>query len=132
MRRELIVRCALWVSAPANLAVAALILFPASTLGQFVGLPEPAPHWVYRSLLALFLALFGGAYAWLALQPQIHRPLLALSAIGKFGAFAITLALWTRGLAADRWMMLMAGDLLLAGAFAWGLLARDDGKLDSA
>jgi len=50
---------------------------------------SPTAPPIYCALLALFVVLFAGAYAWLALQPNINRPLVAFAAIGKAGAFAV-------------------------------------------
>lgn len=112
-----LLRFGLGLSAAANFGVAALLLVPGSAPGQLAGLPESAPV-LYSSLLALFVALFGGVYAWLAGQVEIVRPLLALGAIGKALAFTVGLALWLAGLASSRWTALMVGDLLLAAWFA--------------
>lgn len=117
-----VVRRALWASVPANLGVAALMLAPTSWLGRLVGLPDPAPHPVYRVLLALFLALFGGAYAWLALAPRIDRALVAFGAIGKTLAVVATGVVWLQGLASGRWMLLISGDLAFAAVFTWWLV----------
>lgn len=76
---------------------------------------------VRRALLALFLALFGGAYAWLAAQPRIDRAFVAFGAIGKSLAVATTVVLWTLGLASGRWMPVMTGALAFAAVFAWWL-----------
>lgn len=119
--RDRIVRAVLWMTAPANFLVAGLILQPTSVLGQLAGLPQDTPALVYRSLLALFLALFGGVYAWLALQPRIDRPMLALGAIGKGLAFVLTVALWTIGEASTPWLGLLCGDLLCVVVFVWWL-----------
>jgi hypothetical protein len=125
-----VVRRALWASVPANVGVAAIMLAPDSALGRLVGLPAPAPHPVYRVLLALFLALFGGAYAWLATQPRIDRAFVAFGAIGKALAFASMAGLWLLGLASGRWTLLMAGDLAFAAVFAWWCVV--GGRVDSS
>ena len=118
-----VVRRALWATVPANFAVAALMLAPTSAPGAFLQLPGPAPHAVYRVLLALFLALFGGAYVWLATQPRIDRAFVAFAAIGKTMAFASIAALWLAGQASGRLTALMSGDLAIALVFAWWLRA---------
>lgn len=115
--RDSLMRLTLWLSAAANLGVAGLVLFPASVLAQFAGLPaEPVPA-LYRTLLALFIALFGAAYAWLARQVVVSRAFVAFAATGKFLAFSITLLLWMTSLTPGRWALLMAGDLVLAAVF---------------
>jgi hypothetical protein len=72
--------------------------------------------------LAFFVVLFAGAYAWLAVQETIDRPLVALSAVGKAGVFSIVLVFWLLGRAPGRGVLGAAGDLALAGVFAWWLL----------
>ena len=99
---------------------AALFAFPASTASQLAGLPSTAPA-VYRGLTALFILLFGAAYAWLAAQPTINRPFVAFGAIGKAAAFAAGSVLWLAGEASATSVAAMSGDLVLAGLFAFGL-----------
>jgi hypothetical protein len=118
--RDRFLRGALWVSVPFNLGAALLFVFPASPLGQLAGLPVPVPP-IYGTLLAFFVALFGVAYAWLACQPTINRPLVAFAAIGKAGVFAILALFWLFGEAPGRGVLLATGDLILAGIFAWWL-----------
>jgi hypothetical protein len=114
-------RRALWVSVVYNFGGAFLFAFPSSPLGQFVKLPTPVPP-IYGALLALFVGLFGGAYAWLASQPTIDRPLVALAAIGKAAVFAVLFVFWLVGEAPGRGVLAATGDLILAGIFAWWLL----------
>ena len=114
-------RCALWASVVYNLGGALLFAFPSSPLGQLAGLPTPVPP-IYSALLAFFVVLFGGAYAWLASQPNINQPLVALAAIGKAGVFAIIFVFWLFGEAPGRGVLAVTGDLILAGIFAWWLL----------
>jgi hypothetical protein len=115
-------RRALWVSVVYNFGAALLFAFPSSSLGQLVGLPTPVPP-MYSALLALFVGLFGGAYAWLACQPTIDRPLVALAAIGKAAVFALLFVFWLLGEAPGRVVLAAVGDLIFAGIFAWWLLA---------
>ncbi len=120
MDRTYLMRCALWASVVYNLGGALLFGFPGS-LGHLAGLPAPVPR-VYTALLAFFVALFGGAYAWLARQPRIDRPLVAVAALGKAGVFAIILAFWLLGEVPGRGVLSASGDLVFAGIFAWWLL----------
>jgi hypothetical protein len=78
---------------------------------------------VYRAFLAFFVVLFGGAYAWLACQTTIDRPLVALSAIGKAGAFVIIFVCWLVGEIPLNGMLAAIGDLVLAGIFTWWLVS---------
>jgi len=120
MDRDAFMRRALMTTAFFNFGAAALIAFPDS-LGQLVRLPTPAPV-VYTTLLALFIALFGGVYAWLARQPVIDRPLVAFTAIGKAGAFAVIFGSFLAGVASWQIAVLVIGDLVFATIFLWWLL----------
>jgi hypothetical protein len=120
MTRDDLMRRALWASAFFNLGGALLFLFPAS-LGRVAGLPVPVPA-AQSALLAFFVLLFGGTYAWLAVQPRFDRPLVAVSAIGKAGAFAVVVACWILGAVEGRAVLAITGDLVFAAIFAWWLL----------
>jgi hypothetical protein len=115
-----IIRGALWISVPFNLAGAFLFAFPASAMGQLAGLPEAVPA-SYRALLAFFPLLFGGAYAWLAMQSRPDRALVALAAVGKTGVFAVILALWLGDAVPGASVVAAIGDLTLAAIFVWWL-----------
>ncbi len=104
-----------------NLGGALMFAFPES-VGRLAALPTPVPA-VYRVLLALFVALFGGAYAWLAAQPRIDRPMVGFAAIGKAGAFASTAACWLAGAAPGVAVLAITGDLAFAALFTWWLTA---------
>lgn len=121
MGRNAIARGALAVSTPFNLAAAFVFGFPNSALGRVQGLPADPPA-LYRALVALFLVLFACAYAWLSLQKEISRPLLALGAIGKAAAFLTFLSLGLANLCSARLALGSIGDALLALIFGWWLL----------
>ena len=76
---------------------------------------------VYRAFVAMFVLLFGGLYAWLAVQPIVHRPMVAFAAIGKSSAFLLVLTLWWLGEGAWQGVVAAAGDLLLAGLYVMWL-----------
>jgi len=118
--RDRVVRRALMATAFSNLGGAALFAFPDS-IGRLAALPVPVPT-VYAMLLALFVLLFGGMYGWLAVQPVIHRPMVALAAIGKAGAFVVVAACWAFGAAELLSLIVISGDLAFAAIFAWWLL----------
>lgn len=113
-------RGALIASAVMNIAAALIFAFPDS-LGQLAGLPTPVPH-IYTTLLAVFVMLFGIAYAWLARQPIIDRPLVAFSALGKAAVFSTILAFWILGDLSSRSVLAAIGDLIFAAIFAWWLI----------
>lgn len=121
MGRDNVLRRALWVSVVFNLGGAIVFAFPSSPLGQVAGLPAAVPA-LYRVLVVFFVVLFAGAYAWLAGQPTIDRPLVAFAALGKVGFFAIIVIFWLLGETPGRGVLAATGDLVLAGLFAWWLL----------
>jgi hypothetical protein len=69
----------------------------------------------------MFALLFGGSYAWLALQARMDRPLVALAAIGKASFFVLIFVLWLAGEASGRGVLAASGDMILAAIFAWWL-----------
>jgi len=99
-----------------NTGAALLFAFP-DTLGQIAGLPAPVPH-IYTSLLAVFVMLFGIAYAWLARQPIIDRALVGFSALGKMAVFTVILLFWILGDLPGRSALAAIGDLIFAVIFA--------------
>jgi hypothetical protein len=72
-------------------------------------------------LLAVFVMLFGIAYAWLARQRIIDRALVAFSALGKTSVFAVVLVFWILGDLPGRGVLAAVGDLVFAGIFVWWL-----------
>jgi len=115
-------RAALWASVPYNVGAAMVSAFPASALAQVQGFPAPV-HPIYGSLLAVFALLFGGAYAWLALQPVIHRPLVVLAAVGKLAVFSTVTAFWSAGAISGRLVLAGSGDLFFGAIFCGWLIA---------
>lgn len=124
MVRDDLMRRVLWASAIFNLGGALSFAFPSSFLGQLAGLPSPVPL-VYRAIVALFIVLFGAAYAWLALQPRIDRPLIGLAAVGKASVFMLISVLWLFDQAPVRAVALASGDFFLACVFVWWLVTDD-------
>jgi hypothetical protein len=116
MRRTLI------AGAVFNAFAALVVLFP-DTLGAFADLPPAAPRF-HRALLALFIALFGGVYAWLAVRPTIDRPLITIAALGKLGVFAIAIALWSTGDLSTRALTPAVVDLMFGLVFVGWLRGR--------
>ncbi len=110
----------LWLAAAFNVLGACLLGFPASPLGQLAGLPPEVPL-AYRSIVTVFVLLFAGTYAWLALQPQPNRPMVVLGTIGKGGVVVVVTALWLADAAPLNSLAAVGGDLLFALAFGWWL-----------
>ena len=127
MNEDLVIRRALWTSVPFNFGGALLFAFQMSPPAALIGLSLPAPL-IYRVPLALFVALFGGAYAWLARQKIIDQPLVCFAAIGKSTVFTALLVLWLAGEAPGLGVVTALGDAVLATIFfRWLLLARGTG-----
>lgn len=110
---ERVLRASLWLACPFNLLAAAIVLLPGSWLGQLYGLPADVPP-LYAALTAMFIALFGGAYLWLAVSRTIDRALLALGAIGKLAAFGLSAVLALSGQAPVPVALAALGDLAFA------------------
>jgi len=119
--RTAILRRALWATAVMNLGGVVLFLFPDS-LGELAGLPVPVPR-VYSAYIALVIAIFCGAYAWLARSPTIDKPLLLVGAIGKAGFFGVVAICWSIGDVAGRAVIGASADLAFALLFAGWLFA---------
>jgi hypothetical protein len=116
-----VMRRALALTAAMNFLAAAIFAFPASGIGQLAGLPEPVPP-LYAALVALFTALFGGSYAWLAGAPQIDRPMVVLAVVGKTSVVVLAVCFFLAGAAPARLVGLAGGDLVFAAIFTWWLL----------
>jgi len=122
MARDRGIRIALWVAAGLNLIGIAAFLSPTAIGGMAGGLPEPGSPF-YTTELALVLALFAGAYVWLARQAVIDRPLVALATLGRAGFFTLATAWWLLGELPGRTLLSLTPDPVLAAVFAWWLWA---------
>ena len=97
-----------------------MLAFPGS-LGKFADLPESGSIF-YTALLSFFVFTFGLIYVWMALQPAINRPLLAVSAFGKIGVFIISLYCWkANGLSTNGFLVAIA-DLIFGLLFLWAYM----------
>jgi hypothetical protein len=116
-----LIKTVLWLALCFNIFGAFLFAFPASKTGQLAGLPADVPV-AYRAILAAFVLLFAGAYAWLALQPEPVRPLLAFSAIGKTTIFLLVVILWLTSQTPASSVFAASIDLGFAAIFTWWLI----------
>ncbi len=124
MEKDIAIRRALWCSVAFNLMGALMFLFPEGPLGRLVGMPVPVPP-LYNSTVALFIVLFGVAYAWLARSPVIDRASVAFGAIGKASFFFLVLSFWISGAAPGLMVLAASGDLMFAAFFARWLLFKE-------
>jgi len=117
MSADRILRLALWATAALNAMGAVVFALPA------LGYPTPllpltVPPY-FAAQLAFTIALFGGVYAWLALQPVIHRPLVVVGGFGKLGFFVVTAAYALAGAVPLGMVLNATPDLLFAAIFLW-------------
>ncbi|MBL8519256.1 MAG: hypothetical protein JNK75_01165 [Betaproteobacteria bacterium] len=117
-------RTTLWLAAAFNAFASLMLAFP-GTIGSFTGLPAEGPL-IYRWLMVLFVALFGAAYAWMAMQPTLCRPLLTMAVVGKTGVFVVSIVCWQLGDIPLKALPPAVIDLIFAGAFV--RLLRKDGQ----
>jgi len=120
MKLENIVKYSFGASAPFNFGAALVLAFPASAAGQMVGLPAEVPL-IYRLLVAMLVGLFGGIYAWVAMQSSVHRVIAAFSATGKATVFVMALALCLKGEVGLGLVALASGDLAFAALWIYWL-----------
>lgn len=109
MFSESTIRKSIWASVPFNLLGATAFAFPKSLAGRLIQVPD-APA-VYAFILGFIILLFGLMYAWIAMQPEINRPMLAFGALGKMGVFLVGLALLAVGIAPATLALGLVGDL---------------------
>jgi hypothetical protein len=119
MFSEATIRKTVWATVPFNFVGALTFGIPHSFPGRLLQMP-PAPA-IFTWNLGFLIALFGLAYAWIALQPRINRP---LGAIGKIGVFVVAAVLYSLGQVALLLVLAVAGDLLF-GAI-WLIWLRSD------
>ncbi len=118
MVTEDFLRKSLWATTVFNAGAALLFFFP-HIAAQFVPMPPAAPPF-QSVMLGCFVLLFGGSYAWNAVQPVIDRPLLALGAIGKAVVFVLALCFWLAQQIPFSMVLAASGDLAFAAIFtAW-------------
>jgi len=113
------IRVVLWCSVALNLF--GTVLFGAAATGRpTTMLPLNLPPF-YAAQLGLTIALFGGVYAWLALQAAINRPLLMVGALGKLGFFTVCGVYWAAGDLAWTVVVNVTPDLILGATYLWWL-----------
>lgn len=104
------------VAALFNFVVAALLVLGNATTWQLFGMAPPNET-LFVQLFAVFVALFGGVYAWIAIAPEGKRPLIQLSAFGKLTIFATVVIEAIAGNAPVMMVGPAAGDLVFAILF---------------
>ena len=123
MSRDRVLRIALWATVALN--ILGVVVFASPALGFSSPLLPLAVPPYFAALIAYTIALFGGVYVWLALQPQFNRALVVVSGLGKLGFFAVTLAYCFAGVVPVGMAVNATPDLLFAGIFLWWARAVD-------
>lgn len=118
MFSEATIRKSVWASVPFNCLGATAFAFPQSLPGRLLQVPD-APA-IQSFLLGFIILVFGLMYLWIAVQPEINRPLLAFGAIGKVGVFLIGAVLCVLGKAPLMLALGLVGDLAFGSLWlAW-------------
>lgn len=115
MPSDRVLRAALWCSVALN-ALGVAVFLPMAIGGRSPLLPVAASPFLAANT-ALTIALFGGVYAWLALQPQFNRALVAVGGLGKLGFFALAVTYAVVGVVPVRMAVNATPDLILAVIF---------------
>ncbi len=89
-------RNALFATAALNLIAGIGFLPPAAGVRALAGLPAGGDP-LYLSMVALFVALFGVGYLWVAMANRPERLFIALGATGKLGFFLLVVGFWLAG-----------------------------------
>jgi hypothetical protein len=112
-----VLRTALWATVALN-ALGVLIFAPLALGHPSALMPIAVPPY-FAAQIGFTIALFGGVYAWLAMQREFNRALVIVGGLGKLGFFMLTLAY---ALAGDLPMSSAAQatpDLVFASIFLW-------------
>jgi hypothetical protein len=99
-----------------NLAVAAAFAVPHSPAWRMARIAPPS-NLLFVHLCVVFIALFGGAYAWVAFDVSARRALIVVGAFGKVAVFVTISAHVLAGNAPWSILPLVAGDLAFAALF---------------
>jgi hypothetical protein len=130
MSRDRVLRGALWATVALN--VLGTIVFSLAALGSPSPLlPITVPPY-FAAQIGFTIALFAGVYAWLALQPQFHRPLIVVGGLGKLGFFALTVAYAIAGEVPVAMALNATPDLVFACIFLWWAHAAGPRRLATA
>ena len=109
-------RRAMLATAVMNFGAAMLFLPPAGPARALAGFPEAAPA-VYLATVALFVALFGAGYLWVAVTGRADPLFVGLSAVGKTGFVVLVVGFASSGALPWRAALVASGDLLFALLF---------------
>jgi len=109
-------RALFFVAAAANLFAAYAFLPSVGIVWSMVGM-SPPENTLFVHFFVLFVALFGCAYFWIALDVSNKRGLILISAIGKTSAVVVVFAHYLTGSVPLGLVVLLSGDLVFAALF---------------
>jgi hypothetical protein len=117
MSRDRVLRYALWATVALNALGGIVFALPA--LGHpSPFLPMSVPPY-FAAQIGYTIVLFGGVYAWLALQPQFNLQLVVVGGLGKLGFFTLTVVYYLAGAVPVGMALNAMPDLVFAGIFLW-------------
>ena len=122
MRATAAERSLFGVAAAFNWIVALALAVPGDFAWRLVGLARPTET-LFVHLFAAMVAVFGLAYAWIALDPAGKRSLITIAAIGKLCVLPIALVHYLGGSIPFSLVPAAAGDVVFAALFL-GFVAR--------
>jgi hypothetical protein len=106
------------LAAAFNLLIGLALLFLRTLLSSLLHLgPIAGTNVVLANLTGMFVALFGFAYAMVALDPVEYRPFIPLGAIGKLLAVVCVFIPWFMGVIPGILPSLVVGDFVFAILF---------------
>lgn len=126
MRAPTWLRAAMLGTALMNFGAAILFLPPAGTMRALAGFPDAAPA-VYLAILAMFVALFGAGYLWVAVTGRADPLFVGLAAAGKTAFVTLLVGFAACGGVPWRAPLVAGGDLVFALLFVRWLVAAAPG-----
>lgn len=115
LRPDRRLRVALWASVALN--AGGVVVFAPLAVGRASALMPVAVSPFLAGQVTAVIALFGGVYAWLALQSRVHRPLLVVGGLGKLGFCCVAVAYAAAGVVPARVALSALPDLVLGAVF---------------
>jgi hypothetical protein len=109
-------RTAMFATALMNFGAAVLFLPPSAPVRALAGFPAAAPA-VYLATVALFIALFGAGYLWVAVTGHADPLFVGLSAVGKTGFVTLVLGFALADAVPWRAPLVASADLVFAALF---------------
>jgi hypothetical protein len=112
-----VIRTALWATVALN-ALGVYVFAPLALGYPSPLMPLEVPPY-FAAQIGFTIALFGGVYAWLAMQREFNRGLVIVGGLGKLGFFMLTLAYALAGDLPMSSAAQAAPDLVFASIFLW-------------